>query len=86
MYVTCHALFPSTVISVNWTTSHPISVTEGEGVELRLSAEAFGCYTRPIAIDVSCGGYYGGTTGVSLGMGTISRANLPPTAMYNFVY
>jgi len=78
-------LFLSTVISVNFTTSY-ITVTEGEGVELRLSAGAFGCYTQPIAIGIYCGGFTGGTTGVSLGMVTILRTNMPPTTMCNIVY
>ena len=83
MYVTGHALFSSTVISVSLTTSDHITVTEGEGVEIRLSAEAFGCYTHPIAIRVYCGAFTGGTTGISIGKVTISRTYMPPTAIYN---
>ena len=51
---TSHALFPS-VIHVNWTISQPISVTEGDGVEVRLSSKAFGIYANPIAVGVICG-------------------------------
>ena len=41
-------------VGVNWTISQPINVTEGDGVEVRLSGEAFGIYANPIAIGVVC--------------------------------
>ena len=44
----------SVVVRVNWTISQPINVTEGDGVEVRLSGEAFGIYANPIAIGVVC--------------------------------
>ena len=72
-YVTCHALFPSTAIGVNWTTSYPTILTEGEGVELRLSGEAFGCYSQPIAVGVACG--FTIFNGGCLGMDTTSHSN-----------
>ena len=72
-YVTCHALFPSTAIGVKWTTSYPTTITEGEGVELRLSGEAFGCYPQPIAIDVICVRPL--IDGGCLGMDTTTRSN-----------
>ena len=39
---TAHAFLFPLVVLVNWTVSQPIEVTEGEGVEVRLSGEAFG--------------------------------------------
>ena len=50
---TSHALFLS-VVHVNWTIAQPIQVTEGDGVIVRLSGEAFGFYANPIAIGVIC--------------------------------
>ena len=50
-----HALFLS-VIEMNLTKSRTIRVIEGDGVEVRLSGEAFGLYAYPIAIDVICVG------------------------------
>ena len=49
-----HELFLSPVIEVNWTISEPILVAEGDGVEVRLRAEAFGFYAIPIQIGVIC--------------------------------
>ena len=49
-----HELFPSPDIEVNWKTSEPKRVTEGDGVEVRLRAEAFGVYANPIDIGVIC--------------------------------
>ena len=49
-----HELFPSPDIEVNWTISEPQQVTEGDGVEVRLRAEAFGVYANPIQIGVIC--------------------------------
>ena len=54
MYCLMHKLFPSPDIEVNWTSSEPIEVTEGDGVEVRLRAEAFGIYANPIQIGVVC--------------------------------
>ena len=48
-----YALF-SSVVRVNWTISRPINVTEGDGVNVSLSGEAFGFYANPIAIGVIC--------------------------------
>ena len=64
-----HELFPSPVIEVNWTFSEPIEVTEGDGVELRLRAEAFGVYANPIQISVVCAPTQ--VTGVPAGRETI---------------
>ena len=51
---TSHSLFPAVVL-VNWTmTQTMINVTEGDGVEVRLSAEAFGMYAYPIEVGVVC--------------------------------
>ena len=46
MQCTClmHELFPSPDIEVNWTTSEPHRVTDGDEVEVRLCAEAFRVY------------------------------------------
>ena len=44
----------SVVIEVNWTISETIEVTEGNGVEVSLTAQAFGLYANPIAIGVVC--------------------------------
>ena len=49
-----HELFPSPDIEVNWTISEPIEVIEGDRVEVRLRAEAFGFYANPIQIGVVC--------------------------------
>ena len=49
-----HELFPSPDIEVNWTISEPIEVIEGDRVEVRLRAEAFGVYANPIDIGVVC--------------------------------
>ena len=49
-----HELFLIPVIEVNWTTSESIQVTEGDGVEVTLGAEAFGFYANPIQIGVAC--------------------------------
>ena len=48
-----YALFPS-VVYVNWTISEAVKVTEGDGVEVHLSGEAFGIYANPITIGVVC--------------------------------
>ena len=52
---------------------YPTTVTEGEGVELRLSGEAFGCYSQPIAVGVVCGRPL--INGWCLGMDTTSCCN-----------
>ena len=40
-------------------------MTEGEGANVTLSAEAFGCYAGPISINVVCGGLIDGApTGI----------------------
>ena len=64
-----HELFPSPVIEVNWTTSEPQQVTEGDIPEVRLRAEAFGLYANPIQIGVVCAPIL--TTGVPAGRETI---------------
>ena len=43
-----------TVVEVNFTTSQPITVTEGDGVNVTLRGEAFGFYANPIEIGVIC--------------------------------
>ena len=65
-----HKLFPSPDIEVNWTISEPILVTEGDGVEVRLRAEAFGFYANPIQIGVIC--VLTPVTGVPAGRKTFS--------------
>ena len=71
MQCTClmHELFPSPDIEVNWTISEPIEVIEGDRVEVRLRAEAFGIYANPIQIDVICASMQ--VTGVPAGRETI---------------
>ena len=64
-----HELFPSPDIEVNWTTSEPHRVTEGDRVEVRLRAEAFGVYANPIQIGVICAPTR--VTGVPAGRETI---------------
>ena len=55
-------LFPSTDVEVHWTTSGTIPVTEGDGVEVRLSGQAIGLYANPIAIGFIC------TDGIATGI------------------
>ena len=43
-----------TVVEVNFTTSQPITVIEGDGVSVPLRGEAFGIYANPIEIGVIC--------------------------------
>ena len=43
-----------TVIEVNFTTSLPQEVTEGDAVSVTLRSEAFGIYANPIEIGVIC--------------------------------
>ena len=71
MQCTClmHELFPSPDIEVNWTISEPIEVIEGDRVEVRLRAEAFGFYANPIQIGVVCAPTQ--VTGVPAGRETI---------------
>ena len=57
------------VIIVNWTISQLINVTEGEGVEVRLSGEALGHYANPISIGVVCTESI--STGVEPGMDNV---------------
>ena len=64
-----HEFFPSLDIEVKWTTSEPQQVTEGDGVEVRLRAEAFGVYANPIQIGVICAPTQ--VTGVPAGRKTI---------------
>ena len=64
-----HNLFPSPDIEVNWTIAEPIQVTEGDRVEVRLRAEAFGIYANPIQIGVVCAPTQ--VTGVPAGRETI---------------
>ena len=64
-----HELFPSPDIEVNWTISEPIEVIEGDRVEVRLRAEAFGIYANPIQIGVVCAPTQ--VTGVPAGRETI---------------
>ena len=59
-------MFPSPVVSVNWTIAQPIEVTEGYEVEVRLRAQAFGLYENPIEIGVVCAAAT--STGVEPGM------------------
>ena len=61
-------MFPSPVVSVNWTIAQPIEVTEGYKVEVRLRAQAFGLYENPIEIGVVCAAAT--STGVESGMCT----------------
>ena len=69
---TSHALL-SVVVRVNWTISQTINVTEGDGVEVRLSGKAFGIYANPIAIGVVCSETVANVaTDLEPGMGTIS--------------
>ena len=42
------------VVEVNFTTSQPITVTEGDGVNVTLKGKAFGIYANPIEIGVIC--------------------------------
>ena len=49
-----HELFPSPDIEVNWTISERIEVIEGDRVQVRLRAEAFGIYANSIQISVVC--------------------------------
>ena len=49
-----HVLSPPIVVKVSWIISEPIEVTEGEGVQLELFAQAFGVYATPIKIGVVC--------------------------------
>ena len=46
----------SAAIKINWTISDAIKVTEGDGVEVSLTAQAFGVYAIPITIGVMCTG------------------------------
>ena len=71
MQCTClmHELFPSPDIEVNWTISEPIEVIEGDRVEVRLRAEAFGIYANSIQISVVCAPTQ--VTGVPAGKTTI---------------
>ena len=76
-----HELFPSPDIEVNWTISEPIEVTEGDEVEARLRAEAFGVYASPIQIGVICAPTR--VTGVPAG-----RKNFPgsdTSIIYNYI-
>ena len=43
-----------TVVEVNFTISQPITVREGDEVNVRLRGEAFGLYANPIEIGVIC--------------------------------
>ena len=43
-----------TVVEVNFTTSLPIEVREGDLVNVTLRGEAFGFYSNPIEIGVIC--------------------------------
>ena len=59
-------------IHVNWTLSEAVKVTEGDGVEVHLSAEAFGIYANPISIGVVCTEIVANAaTDLDPGMGTI---------------
>ena len=54
--------------------SGPIRVTEGDGVKVRLSGEAFGIYAYPIAIGVVCSETVANVaTDLDPGIGTISN-------------
>ena len=64
-----HELFPSPDIEVNWTISEPIEVIEGDRVQVRLRAEAFGIYANSIQIGVICAPTQ--VTGVPAGRETI---------------
>ena len=72
MQCTClmHELFLSPVIEVNWTRSEPIEVIEGDRMEVRLRAAAFGFYANPIQIGVACAPTQ--VTGVPAGRETFS--------------
>ena len=61
----------SVVVRVNWTISQTINVTEGDGVEVRLSGEVFGMYANPIAVGVVCTA----STDVEPGMDTTSSTD-----------
>ena len=50
----CHVLSLPTVVEVNFTTSLPIEVTEGDGVSVTLRGKAFGFYANPIEIGIFC--------------------------------
>ena len=51
--VDCTNTLP-TVVEVNFTTSQPQEVREGDGMSVTLRGEAFGLYTNPIEIGVIC--------------------------------
>ena len=53
VHLLSHTMFPA-VILVNLTVSDTITVTEGEGVTVKLFGEAFGFYASTIAIGVVC--------------------------------
>ena len=77
------------VIIVNWTISQSINVTEGEGVEVRLSGEAFGPYDNPISIGVVC--IESISTGVEPGMDNVSSTEtmqhtIVPVVLYVYSY
>ena len=76
-----HKLFPSPVIEVNWTMSEHIEVTEGDGVEVRLRAEAFGFYANPIQVGVICAPTLG--TGVEAGRETFPGSD--SSIIYNII-
>ena len=68
-----HGFFPSPDIEVNWTIAEPIQVTEGDGVVVRLRAEAFGIYANPVQIGVICAPTQ--VTGVPAGRETFSGSD-----------
>ena len=70
VYISC---IVSLVVLINWTISEAIKVTEGEGVVLSLSGEAFGIYANPIAIGVICAETI--ATDVQPGIDTISSTD-----------
>ena len=75
-----HEFFPSLDIEVKWTTSEPQQVTEGDGVEVRLRAEAFGVYANPIQIGVICAPTR--VTGVPAGRETIPGSETSRIYLY----
>ncbi len=81
MYYLMHKLFPSPDIEVNWTTSEPILVIEGDEVEVRLRAEAFGIYANPVQIGVSCAPTQ--VTGVPAGRETFPGSD--SSIIYNII-
>ena len=76
-----HELFPSPDIEVNWTISEPIEVIEGDRVEVRLRAEAFGFYANSIQIGVVCAPTQ--VTGVPAGKETIPGSD---TSIIYFIF